>query len=74
MRRGVDHARHFIELAGMPRERMVDLLQLALTFDDGAGMPREDAELRKLGFTILGHDQPPMAASTHPTTAAVAPV
>ena len=31
----------------MPRERMVDLLQLALTFDDGAGMPREDAELRK---------------------------
>lgn len=47
MRRGVDHARHFIELAGMPRERIVDLLQLALSFDDGAGMPREDAELRK---------------------------
>lgn len=47
MRRGVDHARHLIELAGMPRERIVDLLGLALSFDDGEGMPREDAELRK---------------------------
>lgn len=47
MRRGVDHARHLIELAGMPRERIVDLLTLALSFDDGHGMPREDAELRK---------------------------
>lgn len=47
MRRGVDHARHLIELAGMGRERIVDLLTLALSFDDGQGMPREDAELRK---------------------------
>lgn len=47
MRRGVDHARHLIELAGMRRERLVDLLGLALSFDDGHGMPREDAELRK---------------------------
>ena len=46
MRRGVDHARHLIELAGMSRERIVDLLKLALSFDDGQGMPREDAELR----------------------------
>ncbi len=47
MRLGVDHARHLIELAGMPRERIVDLLTLALSFDDGQGMPREDADLRK---------------------------
>lgn len=47
MRRGVDHARHLIELAGVGRERIVDLLRLALSFDDGRGMPREDAELRK---------------------------
>ncbi|PHQ78339.1 MAG: aspartate carbamoyltransferase [Phycisphaera sp.] len=46
MAHSIDHSRNMIDLAGQSRERLVSLLKLARTFDDGAGMPKQDAELR----------------------------
>ncbi|RNC80314.1 MAG: aspartate carbamoyltransferase catalytic subunit [Phycisphaera sp.] len=46
MAHAVDHSRHLIELASVDRERIVGLLKLARSYDDGAGMPRLDAALR----------------------------
>lgn len=44
---GVDDSRNMIDLAGTSRERIVHLLGLARMFDDGSGMPKDDANLRK---------------------------
>lgn len=46
MAHAFDHGRHLIELASIDRERIVGLLKLARSYDDGAGMPRLDSALR----------------------------
>lgn len=46
MTHAIDHSRNMIDLAGQTRERLVSLLTLARSFDDGTGMPKQDAEHR----------------------------
>jgi aspartate carbamoyltransferase catalytic subunit len=48
MTHAIDHSRNMIDLAGQTREKLVSLLTLARSFDDGSGMPRQDAKLRSM--------------------------
>ncbi|GAB5497605.1 MAG: aspartate carbamoyltransferase catalytic subunit [Phycisphaerales bacterium] len=54
MTHAVDHSKHLIELASVDRERIIGLLGLARSYDDGTGMPSLDAALRSklLGVNV----------------------
>lgn len=43
----LDHGSHLLDLASMPRERMVSLLTMARGFDDGTGHASSSAALRE---------------------------